>query len=265
MKHAPLLLCESIKDTFIWENSDYLKAWIILNFENKKQQTSKSLAEWAVLFGGNWTKSKVRFFFDLLQKNQFIKVETAKVHVIITILSSEKTNEKENITLSESTNYVMDNENVIKMELVPAKNTKNPNLSKKRLNDIRLSDVPEKDKNYFKITKAFQELFRQKLTQIDAPTSLIEKMTYTSVNDIRLIVEVDNYTLNHLRHAYKFLQVNDFWAKSILSTAKLRQHLHRILMEIDLQEKLPQKNKKTGLTIDEINEIVNSVDKYSSK
>jgi hypothetical protein len=36
-------------------------------------------------------------------------------------------------------------------------------------------------------------------------------------------------------------------------------------MEIDLQEKLPQKNKKTGLTIDEINEIVNSVDKYSSK
>lgn len=84
-------LHRKITTHWIWDNSDYLKAWIHIlisvNIEEKdvlifgellkcgRGQSLNSLQTWAKLFGKNWSIQRVRTFFDLLKHDQMINTE----------------------------------------------------------------------------------------------------------------------------------------------------------------------------------------------
>lgn len=86
---------------WIWENPDYLKAWISIlihvNFEEKKVlidkdlivclkgQSLHSLQGWAKIFGKGWTIQKVRTFFSLLQKDSMINTEGLRKTTRLTV------------------------------------------------------------------------------------------------------------------------------------------------------------------------------------
>jgi len=99
-------LHRSIKDNWIWQNSTYLRAWIIMlftvNYEDKKVlihgniieckrgQSLLSLDSWVDKFGlkkqcGSWTIQKVRTFFELLERDQMITKETVHKSTRLTI------------------------------------------------------------------------------------------------------------------------------------------------------------------------------------
>ncbi len=93
MNNGYIKLYRKIKDHWIYQNSQYLSAWldILLNvnwsdqrvliggqiLECKRGQSLMSLESWAETFGankrrGSWTVRKVRVFFDLLQQDEMI-------------------------------------------------------------------------------------------------------------------------------------------------------------------------------------------------
>lgn len=122
---------------------------------------------------------------------------------------------------------------------------------KKYLSEIKISDYPELNKSYFDISISFQELFKNNLKEAGASTSKIEKAKGIWVDDIRMIIEIDKYTVEDLQQAYKFLQVNEFWKKNILSTAKLREKMDKIKLELKNSNGSKQKH-----TTDDIQAIV---------
>ena len=80
-----------IQKHWIWNNSDYLKAWISIlinvNHEEKKVlihgelmncdrgESLLSLANWTKIFGKGWTIRKTRTFLNLLKKDSMIDIE----------------------------------------------------------------------------------------------------------------------------------------------------------------------------------------------
>lgn len=84
-------LHRKILDHWIYKNSNYVRAWIIIlmtvNYEPKKVlihgklfdcergQSLLSLDSWAKEFGQKWTKQQVRIFFDLLKNDSMILTE----------------------------------------------------------------------------------------------------------------------------------------------------------------------------------------------
>lgn len=99
-------LHRSIQDNWIWSNSTYLRAWIIIlftvNYEDKKVlihgniieckrgQSLLSLDHWVDKFGiskksGSWTIQKVRTFFNLLQKDNMIQCENVSKTTRLTV------------------------------------------------------------------------------------------------------------------------------------------------------------------------------------
>jgi uncharacterized phage protein (TIGR02220 family) len=84
-------LHRSIKDNWIYDNPDYLKAWITILMEvnhkgNKvligselvdcpRGSSLNSLSTWANKFGNNWTVRKVRTFFQLLGNDEMIDTQ----------------------------------------------------------------------------------------------------------------------------------------------------------------------------------------------
>ena len=80
-----------IQKHWIWDNPDYLKAWIAIlitvNHEDNKVlihgelfncgrgESLLSLANWAKTFGKGWTIQRTRTFFNLLEKDKMINTE----------------------------------------------------------------------------------------------------------------------------------------------------------------------------------------------
>lgn len=80
-----------IQKHWIWDNPDYLKAWIAIlitvNHEDNKVlihgelfncgrgESLLSLANWAKTFGKGWTIQRTRTFFNLLEKDKMITTE----------------------------------------------------------------------------------------------------------------------------------------------------------------------------------------------
>jgi len=103
---------------------------------------------------------------------------------------------------------------------------------KQLLSKIDISDFPTLNFEYLEAAKSFQNLFRSNLQDAGASTDSVDKAKGTWVDDIRLIIETDKYSIDDLRAAYKFLQNSAFWKKNILSTSKLREKMAKIKLEL---------------------------------
>jgi uncharacterized protein YdaU (DUF1376 family) len=108
------------------------------------------------------------------------------------------------------------------------------------LSEINSSDFSELNYDYVEIAKAFQLLFKKNLSEAGATTAIVDKAKGTWVDDIRLLIETDKYTIEDMRSVYEFLQTNSFWKKNILSTSKLREKIYKLKLE------LKNANNRTG-------------------
>lgn len=134
---------------------------------------------------------------------------------------------------------------------VKEKNYKNILLS-----EIKLSDFPQIKPEYFETAKAFQLLFKTNLTEAGAQTSQIDKAKGTWIDDVRLLIEKDKYSISNLREVYKFLQKDQFWKQNILSISKLREQMPKLKLKIHNGEN--RTNHKEGTSWDQLAEIVHS-------
>ena len=108
-----------IQNNWIFKDSDYLRAWIIVlmtvNFEQKKVlisgelidcnrgQSLFSLANWAEIFGKKWTIQRVRTFFELLRKDEMITTEGLRKTTRLTVCKYEDYQESQQRDNTEKT------------------------------------------------------------------------------------------------------------------------------------------------------------------
>lgn len=156
--------------------------------------------------------------------------------------TEEEPKDNQDETKPEANKNVNDNDNV------------NDNVKDYR--KVLLSEVSSDvvNQEYFEAAKSFQELFKQNLEEAGASTAIIDKAKGTWIDDIRLMIEADKYSMDDLRGAYVFLQKNEFWKKNILSTKKLRERMPRIKME--MHNGKSRGNNKEATSWDELAEIV---------
>lgn len=120
------------------------------------------------------------------------------------------------------------------------------------------AQYPKLNPNYIEIAKAFQSLFRNNLISAGASPKVADNMKGTSIDDIRLIIEADGYSVEDLRQVFDVLRTNDFWKKNVLSTKTLRKQMTRLKLEKHGDDK---KSGKTGANRDfhELAQIIHSV------
>lgn len=147
---------------------------------------------------------------------------------------SAKQKRKNGVYVTETTDTT-----VIPVEEIPQRRKDSIREEKKRvdykntpLSKIEISDFPELNSDYLKITKSFFELFKANLIDAGASTTNVEKAKGKWIDEIRFIIEIDKYTLEDLRDVYKLLQTNSFWKKNILSTEKLRKQMDKLKLQI---------------------------------
>ena len=113
------------------------------------------------------------------------------------------------------------------------KDKENNNYKNNLLSKIKISDLTEKQKEYYEIAISFYKLFEKNLIDAGANLHNLEKAKGTWIDDIRLLIENDKYTIEQLRNVFNFLQKDQFWKKNILSTNKLRQQFDKLLLNIN--------------------------------
>lgn len=120
------------------------------------------------------------------------------------------------------------------------------------------AQYPNLNPDYIEIAKAFQTLFRNNLISAGASPKVADNMKGTSIDDIRLIIEADGYTVEDLRQVFDVLRTNDFWKKNVLSTKALRKQMTRLKLEKHGDDK---KSGKTGANRDfhELAAIIHAV------
>lgn len=120
------------------------------------------------------------------------------------------------------------------------------------LSEIEISDAF--NSQYLEIALSFQKLFRINLEEAGASTSIVDKAKGTWVDDIRLMIEKDGYSLTDLRDVYKFLQKDDFWKQNILSTKKLREKMPQL--KLKMHNGKNRGNNKEATSLDQLAEIL---------
>lgn len=96
-----ILIHRRIENHWIWDESQYLKAWIkiILTvnckdakvliqgdlIECKRGQSLLSLAGWVKMFGKKWTIQRVRTFFELLKDDKMITTKGLRKTTQLTV------------------------------------------------------------------------------------------------------------------------------------------------------------------------------------
>lgn len=102
----------TLMDHWLWEKSDYLKAWIAIlmdvNHAPKKilrdgqtvtierGQSCNSLETWAKKFGKRWTVKKVRTFISLLEKDSMLVSKRAGRLRLLTVVNYSTYQDKDN-------------------------------------------------------------------------------------------------------------------------------------------------------------------------
>lgn len=126
------------------------------------------------------------------------------------------------------------------------------NYKRSLLSEIEISDAF--NSQYFEIAISFQKLFRRNLEEAGASVAIVEKAKGTWIDDVRLMIEKDGYTLEDLRDVYVFLQKDSFWKQNILSTSKLREQIGKI--KLKMHNGKSRGNNKEATSWDELAEIV---------
>jgi uncharacterized protein YdaU (DUF1376 family) len=106
------------------------------------------------------------------------------------------------------------------------------------LSQIESDQFTELNPTYIEVAKAFQSLFRATLIEANASTKNVDSTKGTAVDEIRLIIESDGYSVNDLRAVFDYLNSetpdkNGFsWRSNVLSFTKLRKQMDKILIKI---------------------------------
>lgn len=99
------------------------------------------------------------------------------------------------------------------------------------LSEIKISDYPHLNPNYFKIAISFQELIKQNIINLGSKSKDIDKTKGTAIDEIRLLIESDKFTVDDCRMVHKWLSTNEFWKKNILSIKTLREKFPKLIIE----------------------------------
>lgn len=104
----------------------------------------------------------------------------------------------------------------------------NKNYKKLLLSELSDSDVENVE--YLKIAKEFHKLIKKNIIEKALPEKNINKSKGTWYDDIRLLIEEDEQSIENIRVVYGFLKKDDFWKKNILSTSSLRKNFVQLVM-----------------------------------
>lgn len=133
-----------------------------------------------------------------------------------------------------------------------------PNYKKMLLSKINVDAFSDINREYYDIAIAFYELFRKNLIESGAKTTNIDKSKGTSIDDIRLLIEADKYSIDDLRDVHSFLQRNDFWKKNILSTSKLREKMDKLKMEVSNEKTKGNRGTHPATGWDQLKNVVDN-------
>jgi hypothetical protein len=109
-------------------------------------------------------------------------------------------------------------------------------------------EISEKELLYFNTAKSFQALFIKNLKEKSSTYSQQQKAKFKNyVNPIRIMIEKNEATMEHLREAHKYLASpeGDFWKSNVLSTEALRKQLPKLLAK---KNTIPLKISTNGNT-----------------
>jgi hypothetical protein len=267
-------LHRKILDHWLYHDSNYFRAWGIMlftvNYEKKRVlingtlvdcdrgQAVLSLDSWVEKFGvskkaGSWTIQKVRTFFDLLEKDRMITRENLIKSTRITICNYVKYQDQQHDNNKQITTKQQPDNNQI-TTTKEYKERKEGKESKEYRNilmsELSASDVVPEHIEYFEIAKAFYELFKNNLLAAGASLVHLNRAKGSWVDDIRLTIEADGYTVDDLREVWQFLKTSAFWKKNILCTSTLREKMSKLKLEIHNGRN--QRNIKEGCTWEEL-------------
>ena len=128
--------------------------------------------------------------------------------------------------------------------------------------NIEEIEVPKSELDYFRIAKAFGEMFKQNLINIRARTFNVERAVYSAwVDPIRLMIDTEGVTEEDLREVFRFLRNHKFWSSNVQSTKKLREKFQTIHTQSkrDEQEKRDGKGRNGGISNDYLERIANDL------
>jgi len=122
--------------------------------------------------------------------------------------------------------------------------------NKERNNKERKTNVRKNEKNRFSDAMIFlTDLLIEGILKNDPKAKVPKKETpqYEKwINSIRLAYEADNRTLAEIKQAIIFSQNDEFWRSNILSAAKLRAQIPKLLLANKREDKFAGEDKRIG-------------------
>lgn len=204
------------------------------------------------------TIQNVRTCLNRLKSTSEITIKSTNKYQSITIVNYGFYQYLEKDVTSKSTSKLTNNQQTTNKQLTTTKEYKeykeykDNNINNIFLSDIKISDVPKKDLKYYKIAKAFYDIFLNYKKSLGLRASVLKKAKYGNfVDPIKRLYEIDKVSPEQLETVYKFLkdkktQSSEFWLKNIQSTNKLREQFERLYAEA---KKTPKIINKTNVPI----------------
>ena len=179
-----------IQKHWIWDNPDYLKAWIAIlitvNHEDNKVlihgelfncgrgESLLSLANWAKTFGKGWTIQRTRTFFNLLEKDKMVNTEGCRKTTRLKVCNYESYQEVQQAKNRQTT----DKQQTNNKQITTNKNDKNyKNEKNYKEEDIFISDEIKKLKEDF-------ERFNKWL---DSETTFVRKIKTQMTEEVKAV------------------------------------------------------------------------------
>ncbi len=192
-----ITLHRSIKDHWLYTNSDYFSAWIKMllsvNFKDGKPQLIKgvlvdcnrgqstySLDTWADVFGDGWTKQRVRTFFKLLEKDEIINTENIRVSTRLTVCKYDSYQSTQHADDTQDNTHLTREQHAPNTHLTPREqgnNSKNDNKEKNEKDKTPSFDVED-------AFKQFWAIFPKKVGKLDAKKKFAKAMKEATLSEL---------------------------------------------------------------------------------
>ena len=224
-----------IMDHWIWSDPVYLKAWVTIlmevNHESKKVlikgkllecgrgQSLNSLSRWGTLFG-SWSTKRVKNFFENLERDKMVVVESVRVTTRISVLNYEKYQGHGNAEETQKKRTGNAEETQKKRKLPTNNNGNNGNNEKNANKGIRYYDEAKLVGEYLlKCIMKIKPDFKQ--PNMKSWVTTLERAIRLDNRDPRQLCEVAKWATN-----------DPFWQSNILSATKLRKQFDQLQMKM---------------------------------
>ena len=242
-----------------WEwfgDSDMVKLFIFLliraNYEEKSWRgITIGRGQFVTSFAGlseaaNMTMQKTRTCIDKLKSTKEITCRATNRFTIITICNYDNYQSEKEESNMPSNKQTTNEQQTNNKQTTTTKEYKNIRTKEsKEYTSTLLTQIeaqyPNLNPEHIEIAKAFQSLFRTNLNNAGASQKVADNMKGTAIDDIRLIIEADGYSVEDLRQVFDVLRTNDFWKKNVFSTKTLRKQMTRLKLEKHGNDKKPGK------------------------